>query len=369
MESQAALARAEFAEVLETRRKPPKSGRLQDPPTGSDWTEKNAAGQVKSGPKVMLIFRSDSEKVSRAELTSWVSQASTEMDPVWQNYVWNTKDKIQERRSCATKKEECFKAVEQSQVGSAAPPGLTEPCQVWAVEPWPITVDAISKVTASLRRGGYKSAQNHFDAAASYQERYEVADMLKLDLKDAAQKPVREATLQDMDSDSDWGTEIIFSSKESTAVNCSKDVTKHVAKRGLKMVAEGSEAAPANPDPSSVKIEHLWVLPAENLVKELNTLLAKLKGYTNQFKKSRVQLKASPKASEAAWLRQSNIAASLELTMKDPKKLDENECKAFVEQCQSRVSAGNLVKDMSEGMKKMCSSVLRQNSSSSIGNK
>ena len=28
--------------------------------------------------------------------------------------------------------------------------------------------------------------------------------MLKLDLKDAAQKPVREATLQDMDSDSDW---------------------------------------------------------------------------------------------------------------------------------------------------------------------
>ena len=71
--------------------------RLQDPPTGSDWTEKNAAGQVKSGPKVMLIFRSDSEKVSRAELTSWVSQASTEMDPVWQNYVWNTKDKIQER--------------------------------------------------------------------------------------------------------------------------------------------------------------------------------------------------------------------------------------------------------------------------------
>ncbi|CAE7720342.1 unnamed protein product [Symbiodinium microadriaticum] len=262
MESQAALARAEFAEVLETRRKPPKSGRLQDPPTGSDWTEKNAAGQVKSGPKVMLIFRSDSEKVSRAELTSWVSQASTEMDPVWQNYVWNTKDKIQERRSCATKKEECFKAVEQSQVGSAAPPGLTEPCQVWAVEPWPITVDAISKVTASLRRGGYKSAQNHFDAAASYQERYEVADMLKLDLKDAAQKPVREATLQDMDSDS------------------------------LKMVAEGSEAAPANPDPSSVKIEHLWVLPAENLVKELNTLLAKLKGYTNQFKKSRVQLKA-----------------------------------------------------------------------------
>ena len=88
-------------------------------------------------------------------------------------------------------------------------------------------------------------------------------------------------------------------------MNCSKDVTKHVAKRGLKMVAEGSEAAPANPDPSSVKIEHLWVLPAENLVKELNTLLAKLKGYTNQFKKSRVQLKASPKASEAAWLRQS----------------------------------------------------------------
>ena len=148
--------------------------------------------------------------------------------------------------------------------------------------------------------------------------------MLKLDLKDPAQKKVLDATLADMDSDSDWdesnpiesamkkqklrryswrkheGTAITMSANESTTVSCSKDVTKQVAKGGLKMVADGSEAAPAKPDP--VKLEHVWVLPAENLVKDLNTLLAKLKGYTNHFKKSRVQLKQSPRASEAAWL-------------------------------------------------------------------
>lgn len=57
----------------------------------------------------------------------------------------------------------------------------------------------------------------------------------------------------------------------------------------------------------------------------------------------------------------------LELTMKDPKKMDENECKAFVEECQKRMAAGNLVKDVSEEMKKKCSNLLRQNSSSSLG--
>ena len=56
----------------------------------------------------------------------------------------------------------------------------------------------------------------------------------------------------------------------------------------------------------------------------------------------------------------------LELTMKDPKKMDENECKAFVEQCQARMTTGNLVRDVSEEMKKKCSNLLRQNSSSSI---
>jgi len=42
-------------------------------------------------------------------------------------------------------------------------------CQAWAISPWP---DAVRKVAASFRRGGYKSVQNYFDAAATYQERF-----------------------------------------------------------------------------------------------------------------------------------------------------------------------------------------------------
>ena len=45
-------------------------------------------------------------------------------------------------------------------------------CQAWAVEPWPISLEAIRNVAASLRRGGYRSAQNYFDAAVAYQERF-----------------------------------------------------------------------------------------------------------------------------------------------------------------------------------------------------
>ena len=45
-------------------------------------------------------------------------------------------------------------------------------CQAWAVEPWPISLEAIRNVAASLRRGGYRSAQNYFDAAVTYQERF-----------------------------------------------------------------------------------------------------------------------------------------------------------------------------------------------------
>ncbi|CAE7244139.1 unnamed protein product [Symbiodinium sp. CCMP2592] len=223
---------------------------------------------------------------------------------------------------------------------------------------------------------------------------YEVAAMLKLDVKDPAQKRILEETLKDMDSDSDWdesnplemamkkqklrrytwtkheGTEHTMGSKESTSVVVSKDVTKHVAQAGLKMITEGASSATGTTP--SVKIEHVWVLPAENLLKDLNTLLAKLKGYTSAFKKSRVQLKASPKAAEAPDLSgpiqklDELEHAILELTMKDPKKMDENECKTYVEQCQSTLQSGNLVKDMSEEMKKKCNGLLRTNSSSSI---
>ncbi|CAE7450229.1 unnamed protein product [Symbiodinium sp. KB8] len=45
-------------------------------------------------------------------------------------------------------------------------------CQAWAVEPWPISLEAIRSVAASLRRGGYRSAQNYFDAGVAYQERF-----------------------------------------------------------------------------------------------------------------------------------------------------------------------------------------------------
>ena len=45
-------------------------------------------------------------------------------------------------------------------------------CQAWAVEPWPISLEAVRSVAASLRRGGYRSAQNYFDAAVAYQERF-----------------------------------------------------------------------------------------------------------------------------------------------------------------------------------------------------
>ena len=45
-------------------------------------------------------------------------------------------------------------------------------CQAWAVEPWPISLEAVRNVAASLRRGGYRSAQNYFDAAVAYQERF-----------------------------------------------------------------------------------------------------------------------------------------------------------------------------------------------------
>ncbi|CAE7559110.1 unnamed protein product [Symbiodinium sp. CCMP2592] len=47
-----------------------------------------------------------------------------------------------------------------------------EACETWAVDPWPISADAVRKVAASFRRGGYRSVQNYFDAAVSYQEQF-----------------------------------------------------------------------------------------------------------------------------------------------------------------------------------------------------
>ena len=37
---------------------------------------------------------------------------------------------------------------------------------------WPISLEVVRSVAASLRRGGYRSAQNYFDAAVAYQERF-----------------------------------------------------------------------------------------------------------------------------------------------------------------------------------------------------
>ena len=42
----------------------------------------------------------------------------------------------------------------------------------WALPAWPISLDSVSKVAASLRRGRYRSAQNYFDAAVTYQEHF-----------------------------------------------------------------------------------------------------------------------------------------------------------------------------------------------------
>ncbi|CAE7696681.1 DNMT3A [Symbiodinium sp. CCMP2592] len=47
-----------------------------------------------------------------------------------------------------------------------------EACETWAVAPWPISAEAVRKVAATFRRGGYRSVQNYFDAAVSYQEQF-----------------------------------------------------------------------------------------------------------------------------------------------------------------------------------------------------
>ena len=73
--------------------------RLQE--VAKDWTEKNTAGAVKTGLKVMLMmalvqelqtrleaFREEPEKINRAEATGWISQGATEKDPVWHYFVY-----------------------------------------------------------------------------------------------------------------------------------------------------------------------------------------------------------------------------------------------------------------------------------------
>ena len=42
----------------------------------------------------------------------------------------------------------------------------------WALPAWPISLDSVRKVAASLGRGRYRSAQNYFDAAVTYQEHF-----------------------------------------------------------------------------------------------------------------------------------------------------------------------------------------------------
>ena len=44
-----------------------------------------------------------------------------------------------------------------------------EICEAWDITPWPITVESIRAVAASLKAGGYQSAQLYFDAAIWYQ--------------------------------------------------------------------------------------------------------------------------------------------------------------------------------------------------------
>ena len=52
-------------------------------------------------------------------------------------------------------------------------------CEAWDVKPWPITSDAIKKVCASLRQGGYTSVEGYLQAAFWYQEfGIEVEDLL-----------------------------------------------------------------------------------------------------------------------------------------------------------------------------------------------
>ncbi|CAE7199054.1 unnamed protein product [Symbiodinium sp. CCMP2592] len=41
-----------------------------------------------------------------------------------------------------------------------------------ACETWPISAEAVRKVAATFRRGGYRSVQNYFDAAVAYQEQF-----------------------------------------------------------------------------------------------------------------------------------------------------------------------------------------------------
>ncbi|CAE7595796.1 unnamed protein product [Symbiodinium sp. CCMP2592] len=55
-----------------------------------------------------------------------------------------------------------------------------EACETWAVAPWPISAEAVRKVAATFRRGGYRSVQNYFDAAVSYQE-YSFAAIFAVD--------------------------------------------------------------------------------------------------------------------------------------------------------------------------------------------
>ena len=48
----------------------------------------------------------------------------------------------------------------------------TDVCHAWAQEPWPITAEKLRMVAASFRRGGYRSVQNYFDSATTYQEHF-----------------------------------------------------------------------------------------------------------------------------------------------------------------------------------------------------
>ena len=46
-------------------------------------------------------------------------------------------------------------------------------CQAWAVDPWPISLEAVRSVAGvAASRRLYRSAQNYFDAAVAYQERF-----------------------------------------------------------------------------------------------------------------------------------------------------------------------------------------------------
>ncbi|CAE6969872.1 unnamed protein product [Symbiodinium sp. CCMP2592] len=218
----------------------------------------------------------------------------------------------------------------------------------------------------------------------NYGTKFDVAKLLNLDPDSKEQSKILNAVLQDLPQDDAWDEsnpmEKTFKQMNLVRYTFSKNLgvstkrgkeevdsfvhTRDVCGRKLKQMLEdggSGGSGGSSGDPPAVKLEHVWILPAQEKHKEIVLALKTVKTLVNHFKRFKAVQEKSGEDAPASLTKGFSMLEALEadllkLQLANVSQLAEEECKAWVSSAVDLLAHYENIKRVAEQSKKdLCS--------------